>query len=136
MTKFIIIDDDKISLLVARRLLNAVLKATDIEIFDRAGEALRYLAGDSGSNTLAVILDLNMPVLSGWDFLEFFNQFEDSLKARVHIYVVTSSVNPADRSRAFKNQNVICFISKPLTKAVIEQTFGDHLAHRTLGIDV
>jgi CheY-like chemotaxis protein len=132
MTKFVVIDDDEISLLVAKRLLADVLRVTDIEIFDRAGEALRFLRSYDGCETISVILDLNMPVISGWDFLDFFNQFEDSLKAHVHIYVLTSSVNPADRLKAFTHPNVICFISKPLTRTVIKETFGDYLSTEEL----
>jgi two-component system, chemotaxis family, chemotaxis protein CheY len=130
--KFIVIDDDEISLLIARRLLADVLRVTNIETFDRAGEALRFLQRDNGCETISVLLDLNMPVISGWDFLDFFNQFQDSLKNRVHIYVVTSSANPADRLKAFTHPNVICFISKPLTRTVIKETFGDYLSTEEL----
>jgi response regulator RpfG family c-di-GMP phosphodiesterase len=121
--QFVVVDDEEIDLFIAKRLLNEQFGVNDIHTFQKGGEALRFLKCYDEDQTITVLLDLNMPVVSGWDFLEFFNQFEDSLKSRVHIYLLTSSVHPADRIRAFSNPNVIAFISKPLTRAFIKENF-------------
>jgi CheY-like chemotaxis protein len=70
-----------------------------------------------------VFLDLNMPGISGWDFLDFFSHFDNNVKSCVHIYIVSSSIDPADKTKALTHPNVISFISKPLTKAFIAENF-------------
>jgi len=121
--KFIVVDDEEINLFLTTRLLSKVLKVDDVQTFQEAGEALRFLQNCNSCETVSLFLDLNMPVISGWDFLEFFDQFDDSLKSRVHIYILSSSVDPMDKARAFANANVISFISKPLTAAFLSENF-------------
>ena len=121
--KFIVVDDEEVNLFITSRLLKDVLKVEEAGTYKEAGEALRFLKNYSELETVSVFLDLNMPVISGWDFLEFFSQFDDSVKSRVHIYIVSSSVDPADKSRALRHPNVISFISKPLTKDFIKENF-------------
>lgn len=122
--KFVVVDDEPINLIIAKRLLTELLKAKDVYTFQKGAEALRFLGNYDENETISVLLDLNMPVVSGWDFLEFFSQFDDNIKGHVHIYVVTSSIDPADRNRALRNANVISVISKPLTSAFIKENFG------------
>src|SRR3954463_6690054 len=122
--KFVVVDDEAINLIIAKRLLTELLKAKDVYTFQKGAEALRFLENYDESETVSVLLDLNMPVISGWDFLEFLSQFDDNIKGYVHVYVVSSSIDPADRNRALRNANVISFISKPLTSAFIKENFG------------
>ncbi len=67
-----------------------------------------------------ILLDLNMPVMDGWEFLEIFldkyPQFADLAK----VFVVTSSINPADKVRSTNEDSVKGFLSKPLDGAQIE----------------
>jgi len=126
--KYIIIDDEEMNLFITKRLLLQALGEADISTFSSAGEALRYFKNDfncQAHDHVIVLLDLNMPVVSGWDFLEFFAQFEDELKSIVHIYIVTSSLDPREKSKALSNANVISFVSKPITVGVINEYFKD-----------
>ena len=122
--KFVIVDDDKITLFVTKHTLVEVLKIEDVASFQEAGEALRFLKTYTGTDTVSVFLDLNMPVISGWDFLEFFSEFNDDLKSRVHIYVISSSIDPRDRSKALLHPNVIAYVSKPITQQYVRETFA------------
>lgn len=126
--KYIIVDDEDVNLIIAKRLLFEVLGEKDVTAFTAGREALRYLQDLDYKDHAQIILflDLNMPMLSGWDFLEFFDQFDNELKSIVHIYIVSSSINPNDRSRALLKPNVISFVSKPLTKTFIIESFKEH----------
>jgi len=67
-----------------------------------------------------ILLDLNMPVMGGWEFLELFsNRFPHFVK-KIKIYVLSSSINPEDKMRASNEPLVEKFLYKPLNESDIE----------------
>ena len=122
--KFIIVDDEEVNLFITKRLLFELLGEKEVKTFLRASEALSYLKEYDECVTISLFLDLNMPVISGWDFLDYFDELDSTLKSLVHIYIVSSSVDPDERTKALNNPNVSSFISKPLTAASIREHFG------------
>ncbi|MCW3105803.1 MAG: response regulator containing a CheY-like receiver domain and an DNA-binding domain [Segetibacter sp.] len=125
--QFIIIDDEEINLFIHKRIITVTLGITNIKTFTCAAETLRFLQNDfkvDMSAATIILLDLNMPGVSGWDFLEFFDQFDSAIKNAVHIYIVTSSIDPIDRKKALLNNNVIALISKPITKEFLIEYFN------------
>lgn len=68
-----------------------------------------------------IFLDLNMPRFSGWDFLERFKLFYASLPKEIKIFIMTSSVIPADKIRAAEYPFVNSFINKPLKQNSIRE---------------
>ena len=121
--KFIIVDNDEINLTVTSQLVSKVVRTNKVYTYQNASDALRFLQTYDSSETLSLFLDLHMPVVSGWDFLEFFTEFDDNLKSRVHIYILSSSVDPRDKTRALAHSNVISFVSKPITAAYLNDIF-------------
>lgn len=108
-----LIDDSDIDLFVQRRLLEISNLATKIITYNSPINALNELSSNllhDGKNL--VLLDLNMPILDGFDFLDKFNALAESKK--VKFIVLTSSSSSLDREKADKYENVIDFISKPL----------------------
>ena len=121
--KFIVVDDDEINLIITKVLLSKVLKATEVQTFNNAEEGLRFLTEYNGEEKLTLFLDLNMPILSGWDFLEYFRKFDSKVKAMVQIYILSSSVDPWDRTKASAYPDVVSFVSKPLTAVFLTENF-------------
>ena len=113
--KSLIVDDDD----AVNFLHSIVLKESGIDdecIFvaingKRALELLNQQAQSDNSNYL-IFLDLNMPEMDGWQFLDELKQIEDYSKT--FIVIVTSSVNIADREKSKTYENVIGFVEKPL----------------------
>lgn len=71
-----------------------------------------------------ILLDLNMPVVDGWDFLEAFQKFENNLTKSIRIFIVTSSVDEKDKLRSQAFSFVKGFISKPLSPDIIRSTIA------------
>jgi Response regulator containing a CheY-like receiver domain and an HD-GYP domain len=109
-----LIDDSDIDLFVQRRLLEISKLATRVVTYNSPVNALKDLGDmviDEGRNL--VLLDLNMPLIDGFDFLDRFNASNAGAK-KVKFIVLTSSSSNLDREKANKYDNVIDFISKPL----------------------
>lgn len=62
-----------------------------------------------------IFLDLNMPEMNGWEFLNVYLQEYMAVQPKLKVVILSSTVDPDDRERAVKNPLVIDFISKPLT---------------------
>lgn len=61
-----------------------------------------------------ILLDLNMPLMDGWEFLELFERDFPQFAERTKVYILSSSINPNDKERAATEKGVLGFIEKPL----------------------
>ncbi len=127
MSKVFIIDDDPIHQRIAQIMIGKHELFAEFNSFTEAELALEYLK-ENTKNTEGlpdvILLDLNMPVVDGWDFLEAFDKFQSELTKSIKIFIVTSSVDEKDRLRSQTFPFVKGFISKPLSPDVIRSTIG------------
>lgn len=113
----LLIDDDSTSIFLMRMLLQREAFADTITSFQSAPDALKYLedvAPEHGPRV--ILLDLNMPLMNGWEFLEALPPSTSQRLAQCNIYILTSSLAPTDRLRAEQNPLVTRLIHKPLDK--------------------
>lgn len=68
-----------------------------------------------------IFLDINMPKMNGWEFLEAYKELKAGQKAKVLVVMLTTSINPSDKKRAEQFPDIIGFNSKPLTEQMISQ---------------
>jgi len=116
-----IIDDDSIIHFLTKHTLQKAKYPGSITSFLSAKEALRVLVQDIPTNIPQVIfLDLNMPVMNGWEFLEALTSYKQQLLGRCRIYILTSSVDLSDIAKAETFEFVGGYINKPLTPANIK----------------
>ncbi len=111
-----IIDDDPIHVFGAKRAISIANLCNSVLVFNNGKDAFDKIRAifKSGSNLPELILlDINMPVWDGWDFLDEFVQLPVSKD--VTIFIMTSSVDPIDREKAKKYNQVNHFIVKPIT---------------------
>lgn len=123
MSKLVLIDDEAIfHKIVQMTIRNSELSKDATYTFD--GEfVLDYLEEkklDSRSLPDYIFVDLYMPMFDGWDFLNRFENLYKSLQKNIKVYIVTSSVNPADIDRSKHYPFVTTFISKPIMKDVFD----------------
>jgi len=121
----ILIDDDPLNNMVCKKFIQ-IVGSHDVEVVDFTDptRGLQYVhdaCSSRKSDSIRVFLDINMPVMSGWDFLEEFNKFSDICKDNIQIYIVSSTVNPADHRRAEQDPDVAGLIIKPLTRDVVRR---------------
>ena len=110
-----LIDDDPISLFLTTQVLHLEGAASNLRTFSGAAAALAYLLPRLAAEVPAVIfLDLNMPELTGWDFLDALAPHAPALADRCRIYLLTSSLAQADTARTSAYALVSGIIHKPL----------------------
>ena len=116
--RFIIIDNDPVNnLLCGLAIKDAVVDAEIID-FTNPLKAFEYISEDDDSNNRMniLLLDINLPIWSGWDFADHFEKLDEKIKKNFKIYMLSSSIDNNDKLRAIENRNVVDYIEKPLTE--------------------
>ena len=112
--KILLVDDDKIMLFLHEMFLKKSGMLHDTVLCYNGQEALSYLdAYQSEETTFLVLLDINMPVMSGWQFLEALNT--RPYQNRVHVVMVSSAIDESEQQKAFTFAQVIDYQQKPLS---------------------
>ena len=122
-----IIDDDPIFIFSAKKLMELADFCKGFIVFHNGKEALNHLNTIISSNEElpdVILLDLNMPVMDGWEFLEEFIKIR-SEKA-ITIYIVSSSIDPSDINKAKSYHNVNNYIVKPVTIDSLKSVLQNH----------
>ena len=83
-------------------------------------EALKYLKSEEEPHSDLIFLDINMPGMNGWEFLKEYNQLNKALQSRAIIIMLTTSDNADDVAKANTYSFVSDYITKPLTKEIME----------------
>jgi CheY-like chemotaxis protein len=119
-----LVDDDKVFQLTASRTIKAANLTDRILQFENGEEALAFLklhAGDSDSLPDVIFLDINMPFVDGWMFLDDYAHLKENLTKQIRIYMVSSSIDPRDIDRAKRNVNVREYVIKPVSREKFEE---------------
>lgn len=117
----VLIDDSDIDLFIQRRFLEVYQFSKQLTSYRSAEEALEKLNSTREQPAPDVIfLDLNMPNVDGFGFLEGFKALPQEVRDKSKIVVLTSSNSQKDRALAFTYQNVVHFVTKPLKQTDIE----------------
>ena len=117
-----IIDDDKANNFLTRIMLEDVglTNFRQFKLVDEAMDELRRVISEKLENEYPglILLDLNMPIKTGWDFLEEFRALPEEVKSKARIYLLTSSDFRGDHEKAKAYPEVLDFIDKPVTDEV------------------
>lgn len=109
----ILVDDDPVNNLINKRLISKMHIAEQVEEFLEAENALERINEFGKDSKILILLDINMPVMNGWDFLNFYmEKFHDR---KDKIVVLSSSIDFQDRQKALSYAIVQAFLEKPLT---------------------
>lgn len=114
-----LVDDNSDDNFIHERAIKKTHLTCVITAKTSASAALEYLKSQEHPRPDLVFLDINMPGMNGWDFLEEYSRLEEGLQSRVVIVMLTTSENPDDQRRARSWGFVTDFIAKPLTKEIM-----------------
>ena len=127
--RFIVVDDDNTNNLICRLSLQRFSPTAEIKIFRNADFALQYIfdsyTNDEQDVPTLLFLDINMPVISGLEFLELFNEFAAHIQQQFKIYILTASIDTYDKEKASSNLSVKAYLSKPLNSDIIQSILLD-----------
>jgi len=129
-----LVDDNESDNFLHSRLLKKAAIADNIEIALNGKEALDLLAGKgpyetpgrSDSQPELIFLDINMPVLDGWEFLEEYQKLDHNPDRKIVFIILTTSLNPADKMKADTLLHCGCFYFKPMTLSMINEILLNH----------
>lgn len=117
----VLIDDSDIDLFIQKRFLEVYKFSKNLMSYRSAEEALEKLGATQDQSVPDVIfLDLNMPNIDGFGFLEGFKELPHQIRDKSKIVVLTSSNSQKDRAQAFSYNNVVHFLTKPLKQTDLE----------------
>jgi CheY-like chemotaxis protein len=119
-----VIDDNQIDLYIAEMVMATARFAEKVVSMSSAKEALAYLAPlyeVPDELPQLIFLDINMPEMTGFDFLKEYQHLPENIRKKCIIMMLTTSLDENDRKQAEENQFVKRFLNKPLDRDKIAQ---------------
>ncbi|MEJ1221273.1 response regulator [Sediminicola sp. 1XM1-17] len=123
-----IIDDDPIFVYGTKKIMKKIDFSDEVLVFNNGQEALDGLVKLAAQNkTLpsVIFLDINMPIMDGWEFLEDFVKIPNNNRENVTIYIISSSIDPMDIQKAQLYSLVNNYILKPIRITDLEKVLND-----------
>jgi CheY-like chemotaxis protein len=121
--KVMIIDDNNIDLYITKRLIIKNNFGKEVLEYNAAAEALKYLQ-DNQDNIpmlpLIIFIDIYMPEMSGFEFLEAYDKLPITLKKYCKVFIISSTIDENDIERSHLDKNLTAFQVKPITKEFLD----------------
>lgn len=129
---FIIIDDSKLDCFIAEKIIQNIGSFSSVKSYFQATEALEIIKNSTGEENAAltvIILDIQMPVMNGFQFVEAFEQLPEDIQSKYAIFLFSSSINENDKNRLENYPSIRCFFGKPISKDIIARIVEDVKSH-------
>ncbi|MBS1781930.1 MAG: response regulator [Bacteroidetes bacterium] len=118
---FIVIDDSKLDCFIAEKVIQNTGRSESVRSFAGASEALEYMKALPQDRKTVILVDIQMPLMNGFEFLDAFkNNIPEEKQSNFVINLLSSSINESDQNRAKAYPFVNQFLNKPLSKGALE----------------
>ena len=113
-----LVDDSDMDNMLNKMILQTVKFSESIVVFKSSIAALAYLKKEAKSTNIPelILLDINMPEMNGFEFMEEFQKLPNKISGYTKIYIISSSDDPIDVTRASKYKSVVKYLKKPLNR--------------------
>lgn len=128
--KCCLIDDDSIFIYGTKRIMKEINFCEELIVFNNGQDALEGLLKISERKERfpeVIFLDLNMPIMNGWEFMDEFIKIPNNNFEKPIIYIISSSVDPRDLEKVKNYQSVGNYILKPITSNDLENVLKNLL---------
>lgn len=127
MTCALLVDDNETANYLNKRLFQKLAVAEKLLVVRNGFEALQLLQAHwpGGDCSRLILLDINMPIMDGYEFLEAYEQLEFAQRQSVIIIMLTTSLNPQDVEK-IEQANITGLLNKPLTEAALKSILAQH----------
>ena len=115
----LLIDDNYIDNFVTRRILESGNFAEKVVVLQSAGDAINSLRAGTVKPDV-IFLDIRMPVMGGFEFLQEYDKLEIDNKQAIKIFMLSSSLDPTDLKKSTNNKYITQFIHKPITQKTLD----------------
>lgn len=136
--KIILIDDDPFHHLILNKNLKKIGLQTTITSYFTGLEGINHILTEKltyqGYPKSIVFLDINMPIMDGWEFLERFRELDKSIKSNYLVYILSSSILTVEREKASTFQEVFGYFQKPLLIENLEWILNEYKETLPLGV--
>jgi len=122
------IDDDKATNFINQFLAQRSNHFEKVMVASSAKEGLDYIQKANNGETIPpeiIFLDINMPAMNGWDFLNTLNKKPNAFNDKIKIYMLSSSSRESDINKAKEYNTVKGFLTKPLTNDILKKLISD-----------
>lgn len=123
-----IVDDDEFYVFAIKKLMEIEQFAEKVLFFPDGKEALDYFSMALACTEQlpdVIFLDINMPVMNGWQFLDNFIKIKPRLSKKIKIYIISSSISEYDIKKAKTYTEISDYLIKPLTRADLDRVFNE-----------
>ena len=128
MTKpnILLVDDDELYLYLMEKTIHQISKELVVSTFTDGEQAVEYIAKCTEEKVElpeVIFLDINMPFLDGWGFLNEFKKLKPKIINNINIYMVSSSMRDSDVKRASNFEELTGYVVKPVNKIQLAEIF-------------
>ncbi len=130
--KILLVEDDNIMVVISNKLMKIVGFADEVVSVINGHEAREYLNNSTSPGAAPempdlILLDLHMNMMTGWEFLDWYNNWTSNLQHYPPVYILSSTISEEDSRKAKNYKQVEGFITKPITVENLDKMSRSHL---------
>ncbi len=127
-----IIDDDGIYINLVSKIIELRKLSESVLVFNNGKEAIDFFQNsviqEEAEVPQVILLDINMPVMDGWEFLHEFSKIKNRISEKIELYVVSSSIDSREIERAKSIDIVSDYLTKPINLDDFDKVFKQKVA--------
>lgn len=112
-TTFLLVEDNLIDQLIIKQLFKKILNISQIAIANNGKEGIDWIKANKNIGSLIILLDIQMPIMNGLEFLDAFDKLKNEIKKEVQIFVLSSTLDAEEIDLINGNNYVTGFLNKP-----------------------